>query len=112
MTGFRFVQSGSRTKGAANRAIGKRMLKGHKIPFVPPPPPCFNAQSPSPPTSQEDLPPPAFKPPSDPPPPRDPAPLRPVSEIAEMWEDYHIFKAACLLPEWRRKWAAYLPKPA
>jgi hypothetical protein len=26
---------------------------------------------------------------------------------AEMWEDYRIFKAAGLLKEWRRKWAAY-----
>jgi hypothetical protein len=28
---------------------------------------------------------------------------------AEMWEDYRIFKAAGLLHEWRKKWAAYLP---
>jgi len=28
---------------------------------------------------------------------------------AEMWEDYRIFKAAVLLSEWRKKWAAYLP---
>jgi hypothetical protein len=28
---------------------------------------------------------------------------------AEMWKDYRMFKAAVLLNEWRRKWAAYLP---
>ncbi|MHB9139417.1 MAG: hypothetical protein ACYC4Q_08440 [Victivallaceae bacterium] len=38
-------------------------------------------------------------------------PIRPLSLDAEMWEDYHIFKAAGLLKEWRRKWAAYLPSP-
>jgi hypothetical protein len=27
---------------------------------------------------------------------------------AEMWADYRVFKAAGLLSEWRRKWAAYL----
>lgn len=26
----------------------------------------------------------------------------------EMWEDYKILKAPGLLPEWRKKWAAYL----
>ena len=36
-------------------------------------------------------------------------PLRPIDRMnAEMWEDYSIFKAAGLLKEWRRKWAAYL----
>jgi hypothetical protein len=28
---------------------------------------------------------------------------------AEMWADYMAFKAAGLLNEWHRKWAAYLP---
>jgi hypothetical protein len=28
-----------------------------------------------------------------------------------MWEDYRAFKAAGLLKEWRRKWAAYMPNP-
>lgn len=37
-------------------------------------------------------------------------PIRPPNSLtAEMWEDYRIFKAAGLLKEWRRKWAAYLP---
>lgn len=36
--------------------------------------------------------------------------IRPINRMtAEMWEDYIIFKAAELLSEWRRKWAAYLP---
>jgi hypothetical protein len=34
-----------------------------------------------------------------------------ASMSAEMAEDYRIFKAAGLLSEWRRKWAAYLPEP-
>jgi len=38
-------------------------------------------------------------------------PMRPINAMtAEMWEDYIIFKAAGLLSEWRRKWAAYLPQ--
>ena len=89
----------------------KKMLKGCKVPFVPPSPPCFNAPSPFQRTSQ-DPPSPAFKPSADPPPQDEIQPLPPLSDIAEMWEDYQIFKAACLLREWRRKWAAYLPKPA
>jgi hypothetical protein len=28
---------------------------------------------------------------------------------AEIWKDYRAFKAARVLNEWRRKWAAYLP---
>jgi hypothetical protein len=37
-------------------------------------------------------------------------PFRPINRMtAELWEDYRIFKAAGLLHEWRRKWAAYLP---
>jgi hypothetical protein len=28
-----------------------------------------------------------------------------------MPKDYEIFKAAGMLHEWRRKWAAYLPEP-
>ena len=38
-------------------------------------------------------------------------PIRPINLTAEMWEEYWIFKAADLLREWRRKWAAYLPEP-
>ena len=38
-------------------------------------------------------------------------PMRPINRLtAEMWEDYRIFKAAGLLKEWRKKWAAYLPR--
>ena len=38
-------------------------------------------------------------------------PFRSINRMtAEMWEDYRIFKAAGLLHEWRRKWAAYLPR--
>lgn len=29
-------------------------------------------------------------------------------DIAEMWKDYRVFKAAGLLSEWRKKWAYYL----
>ena len=37
-------------------------------------------------------------------------PIRPINRMtAKMWKDYRIFMAACLLKEWRRKWAAYLP---
>jgi hypothetical protein len=44
------------------------------------------------------------------PPPLPVRPIRPLNSLAaEMWEDYRIFKAAGLLKEWRRKWAAYLP---
>ena len=36
-------------------------------------------------------------------------PIRPIDPLtAEMWEDYRIFKAAGLLKESRRKWAAYI----
>jgi hypothetical protein len=39
-------------------------------------------------------------------------PIRPINRMtAEMWKDYRIFKAAGLLSEWRKKWAAYLPEP-
>ena len=45
----------------------------------------------------------------DNPPPIHAAPIRPMNRMtAEMWKDYRIFKAAGLLNEWRRKWAAYL----
>ena len=37
--------------------------------------------------------------------------VRPGNMPAEMAKDYRIFKAAGLLAEWRRKWAAYLPEP-
>lgn len=44
------------------------------------------------------------------PPPIRAEPIMPVDRItAEMWEDYHAFKAAGMLREWRKKWAAYLP---
>ncbi len=37
-------------------------------------------------------------------------PSLPINRLtAEMWADYRAFKAAGLLSEWRRKWAAYLP---
>jgi hypothetical protein len=33
--------------------------------------------------------------------------LTPIGRMtAEMWEDYRVFKAAGLLKEWCRKWAA------
>jgi len=36
-------------------------------------------------------------------------PFRPwQTDIAEMWKDYRVFKAAGLLSEWRKKWAYYL----
>ena len=35
--------------------------------------------------------------------------MRPSNRLtAEIWADYRAFKAAGLLKEWRRKWAAYL----
>lgn len=37
-------------------------------------------------------------------------PTRPIIRMtAEIWEDYKVFKAAGLLKEWLKKWAAYLP---
>jgi hypothetical protein len=38
-----------------------------------------------------------------------PIQAEPIRLTAEMWADYRAFKAAGLLHEWRRKWAAYLP---
>ena len=47
------------------------------------------------------------------PPPIHAKPLRPLDRIsAEMWEDYRTFKAAGMLRELHRKWAAYLPEPS
>ncbi|HBM90461.1 MAG TPA: hypothetical protein DD400_01075 [Rhodospirillaceae bacterium] len=102
MIGFRFAQSGSRNKGAHFfGAIGKRkIVNGVTIPFVPPPPPsqCLAAVN---------------RKMNDPPPSLDAEPSRPIpSDIAEMWEDYHVFKAAGMLQAWCRKWAAYLPHPS
>jgi hypothetical protein len=38
--------------------------------------------------------------------------FRPMNRLtAEMWKDYRAFKAAGMLSEWRKKWAAYLPEP-
>jgi hypothetical protein len=40
-------------------------------------------------------------------------PIRAIARItAEIWKDYRVFKAAGLLDEWRKKWAAYLPQPS
>ena len=40
-----------------------------------------------------------------------PEPILPINRLtSEMWEDYRVFKAAGLLKEWRRKWAAYLSR--
>ena len=37
-------------------------------------------------------------------------PRRPINPMtAETWADYRAYKAAGLLKEWLRKWAAYLP---
>lgn len=114
MTGFRSGTSGSlkRKAKAAGRAIGKR--RGRPPPVSscplslihPRSPPRFlssNSQY-TPPTprritAQEH---PSLK----------SAPVRPNTDIVEMWKDYRAFKAAGMLAQWREKWAWYLAAPA
>lgn len=118
MTGFRSGTSGSLIERAKTegRAIGKRRVRyrGKFLPAPPVsisiPPPSYLSLNNTP--QKETAPTPRRIMAQESKPPLNPEPIRPRSEIAEMWKEYWIFKAAGLLAEWRKKWAWYLPAPA
>ena len=126
MTGFRSGTSGSliqRAK-AAGRAIGKRRAEGgpvsksptagfqsSRFPFFPllrSSPPLQKYPDPQRPEPFNKVPLRSGQDTALNPPPL----LAAVSEVAEIWKEYHAFKAAGLLTEWRRRWVCYLAIPA
>lgn len=117
MTGFRSGKSGGLIRGAkaAGRAIGKRKAQHRRclspasLPVYGVPPP-FLLSSLAPPQDKPRTPRRIMAQEPNPQPLR-PDVIRPQSDLAEMWKDYSVFKAAGLLSEWRKKWAGYLVMP-